>query len=274
MGFWPHGPLCLVTAAPPGQRGEGRWPGRKSTSYKLSHWQERAGKGWRDSYSFSYRRGVGGVAFPTSCGFNRPDALRSSPLSGLQVPTAPAAHRTPPLPRLNPPLGKMGSMQGNAVPGTHTALRAGALCPGNIPKIAPGPSPALKIRLRGEGCSRAHLTRDAAGGAGQLPGGTGYQTGRAGKRVCKEKLVLNARVGPDGHTPECAQAQDAASPLSIAIPSHAGECPCTGHSDPARVTLPETPRKSPRGRRCPPRCGLRANLKHPQWKKKHGVAQV
>lgn len=111
------------------------------------------------------------------------------------------------------------------------------------------------------------LTRDAAGEAGQLPSGTGYQTGRAGKRVCKEKPVLNARLGPDGHTPECAQAQDAASPLSIAIPSHAGECPCTGHCAPARVTLPETPRKSPRGRRCPPRCGLRANLKHPQWKK-------
>lgn len=202
---------------------------------------------------FSSCRGVGGVAFPTSCVFNRPDAPRPAPAprSGLQVPAAAAAPRAPRLPRLNPPPGRTGSGWSNAAAATRTAPGAGTLCPGDIPKIAPGPSRALKIRLREEGCRRAHLAGTRRAERGGCPAGRGTtRAGHspAGKGVSKERPVLNARVDPDGHTPACAQAPDPAAPLSIAAPPRAGECPRAGHTVPAPGTPPRHRAHRPRAR--------------------------
>lgn len=118
----------------------------------------------------------------------------------------------PPAPAPAKPPARMGSPWGNASPGICTVSGAGALCPGDILKLAPGPSLALKIRLRGEAQSAAGSPcRDAASKTGRMPSGKGHHMGRrqpCWKLRLQKEAGLNARVGPDGHTLACTQVQD------------------------------------------------------------------
>lgn len=83
MGFWPRGPLCLAAAAPPGQCGAERRPGRKSTNYKLS--PGRRGPGRAYGIHAGSLLTVAGEVMP----FPSPAFLAglTLPRSGLQVPT-------------------------------------------------------------------------------------------------------------------------------------------------------------------------------------------
>lgn len=218
MGFWPRGPLCLATPAPPGQRGAGRRPGRKSTSYKLS--PGRRGPGRADGIHAGSLLAVSGevASFPSPALLA--DLTLPSPAQGFRFRLLPPV---PPLSRLNSPRGGWGRPEAT------------------LPR-APAPLQVLLERCASETSlkeprSRAHFTWTRWD-----------ETGRssAGEGTCRERPVLNPSVGLRRAHAGVRTGGDPTAPLSIAAPP-------LRRSDSAAGAPPGAPKKPPRGQRCPSR---------------------